>query len=44
MREEHYNERREQFDAFFARQARTNLKPGALKQVYDAFMHSSDRP
>ena len=44
MREEHYNERGERFDVFFARQARTKLKPGALKQVYDAFMHSSDSP
>ncbi len=38
MQEEHYNERGEQFEVFFARQARTKLKPGSLKQVYDAFM------
>jgi hypothetical protein len=38
MRAEHHNERGEQFEAFFARQARTKLKPGSLKQVYDTFM------
>jgi hypothetical protein len=38
MREERYNERGERFGAFFARQARAKLRPGSLRQVYDAYM------
>jgi hypothetical protein len=36
--EEHYNEREELFAEFLVRQVRTKLKPGSLKQIYDAFM------
>ncbi|HET8846120.1 MAG TPA: hypothetical protein VFN35_31950, partial [Ktedonobacteraceae bacterium] len=42
MKEEHYNEQGELFEAFFVRTVQTKLKPGILEQLYKDFMQSSN--
>lgn len=41
MKEEHYNQQGEQFEAFLVRMIDSKMKPGGLKQLYTRFMQNA---